>query len=173
MAIPKIGERARSFRLPSAQGGEVGLDDYQGREAVVLWFTKGMACAFCRQQMSQLARASPRIKEELRPRGRAVRHLEHLASPLEKRSHGLGYYAKTLVTALKIESPPSDFDSVKPALAEFPGLLADEDMGFFIIDRAGVVRYVLAGPYFNEAGPHGIPGADEIVRELERCAAAA
>lgn len=197
MAIPKIGERARSFRLPSAQGGEVGLDDYQGREAVVLWFTKGMACAFCRQQMSQLARAYPRIKE----RGGEVLEVTnstparaqlyarqftlpfpYLCDPdhhvrsawgIEKRSHGLGYYAKTLVTALKIESPPSDFDSVKPALAEFPGLLADEDMGFFIIDRAGVVRYVLAGPYFNEAGPHGIPGADEIVRELERCAAAA
>ena len=33
MAIPRIGEPARPFRLPSAQGGDVGLDDKQSRHA--------------------------------------------------------------------------------------------------------------------------------------------
>jgi peroxiredoxin len=197
MAIPRIGEQARPFRLTSAQGGEVALDDYKGRSSVILWFTKGMACPFCRQQMSQLARAYPRIKE----RGGEVLEVTnstparaqfyarqfslpfpYLCDPdhharnawgLEKRSHGPGYYAKTFVAAMKMTPPPSDFGDVKPALGEFPGLLADEDMGVFIVDRAGVVRYALAGSYFSAAGPHAIPGPEELVRELERCAAAA
>src|SRR5205823_4136374 len=129
MTIPRIGERARSFRLPSAQGGEVGLDDFKNRSAVVVWFTKGMACPFCRQQMSQLARAYPQIKE----RGGEVLEVTsstparaqfyarrftlpfpYLCDPdhrvradwgLQKRAHGLGYYAKTLVNAMKMEPP--------------------------------------------------------------------
>ena len=197
MAIPKIGEPARPFRLPSAQGGEVGLDDFKGRHAVILWFTKGMACPFCRQQMSQLKRAHARIKdaggEILEVTGSAPARAQlyarqfalpfpylcdpdrrvHEAWGLVKRPHGLGYYAKTFVKGMQREPPPSDFGKVTPALSEFPSLLADEDMGLFIIDRGGTVRYVLAGAYFNEAGPRGLPGPDELVRELQRCAASA
>ena len=197
MAIPRIGESARSFRLPSAQGGPVGLDDFKGRSAVVLWFTKGMACPFCRQQMSQLARAYPRIKE----RGGEVLEVTsstparaqfyarqfklpfpYLCDPdyrvraewgLQKRSHGPGYYVKMLAKGMKAEPPPNDFGAFKPALGEFPQVLADDDMGIFIVDRAGVVRYSLAGSYFSEAGPHAMPGPDEILRELERCATGA
>ena len=197
MAIPRIGEPARSFRLPSAQGREVGLDDFKGRSAVVLWFTKGMACPFCRQQMSQLARAYPRIKEHggevlevtsstpARAQFYARRFslpFPYLCDPdyrvraewgLAKRSHGPGYYVKTFVAGMKADPPPNDYGNFKPTLGEFPAVLADEDMGVFIVDRAGLVRYALAGAYFTEAGLHGVPGADEIVRELDRCAAAA
>ena len=196
MAIPRVGESARPFRLPSAGGGEVGLDDFKGRSAVVLWFTKGMACPFCRQQMSQLARAYPRIKEgggevlEVTSSTPARAHFyagrfklpfPYLCDPdyrvraewgLQKRSHGPGYYAKTLMAGMKADPPPNDFGTFKPSLGEFPSVLSDDDMGVFIVDRAGVVRYALAGSYFSEAGPHTIPGPDEIVRELERCAVA-
>jgi peroxiredoxin len=197
MALPTIGERARSFRLPSAQGGEVGIDDFRGRQPVVVWFTKGMACPFCRQQMSQLARAYPRIKEQgaevlqvtITTPARAQAYARQFTLPfpylcdsdarvksqwgLEHRSHSPLWYAKTLVKGLRTEPPPNDFGTFKPPLPEMPGLLTDDDMGFFIVDRAGVVRYALAGAYFNEGSPRAIPGAEEIVRELERCAAAA
>lgn len=197
MAVPKIGEPARTFRLPSAQGGDIALDDYKGRQAVVLWFTKGMGCPFCRQHMSQLARAYPRIREQRAeilevtntPPARAQAYARQFALPfpylcdpeyrvyrewgLDKRAHGAGYYVKTFLAGMKMERPPSDFGDVKPTLREIPGMLADDDMGFFIVDRAGVVRYALAGPYVTETGARAIPGAEEIVRELERCAAAA
>jgi peroxiredoxin len=197
MAIPRIGEPARPLKLTSAQGSEIGIDDFKGRSAVVLWFTKGMACPFCRQQMSQLARGYAQIKE----RGGEVLEVTsstparaqfyarqfklpfpYLCDPdfraraawgLEKRSHGLGYYAKTLMTGMKTEPPPNDFGNFKPSLGEFPAVLADEDMGLFIVDRAGVVRYALAGSYFGQGAMHAIPGSDEIIRELDRCAAAA
>ncbi|PYM15382.1 MAG: hypothetical protein DMD81_15190 [Candidatus Rokuibacteriota bacterium] len=193
MALAKVGDQARSFRLPSAQGGEIGLDDYRGRQAVVLWFTKGMACPFCRMQMSQIARAYPRIKE----RGGEVLEVTnttparaqfyarqftlpfpYLCDPdyrvrrdwgLEQRSHGPAYYVKTFIAGSKMEPPPNDFGTFKPALGEIPKLLTDEDMGVFIVDRGGVIRYALGAAYFREAGPPAIPGADEIVRELERC----
>jgi len=197
MTIPKLGEPARALRLPSAQGGEVALDDYKGRGPVVLWFTKGMACPFCRQQMSQLARAYPLIKarggEVLEvtssPLVRGERYARQFKLPfpylcdpdgkaraawgLETRSHGPAYYAKTFLAAMKADPPPNDYGNFKPALSEVPKLLSDDDMGLFIIDRAGVVRYALAGPYFSAAGPHAVPGPEEIVRELDRCAAVA
>jgi peroxiredoxin len=59
MQTVKIGQRPPTFRLPAGHGGEVSLDDYRGRN-VIVWFTKGMGCAFCRTQMSQLARGYPR-----------------------------------------------------------------------------------------------------------------
>ena len=47
----EIGQMAPPLRLPSGQGQEVALEDYRGRQHVIVWFTKGMACPFCRQQM--------------------------------------------------------------------------------------------------------------------------
>ena len=199
MAIPRIGERAPGLRLPAAQGGEIGLEDFAHRRAVIVWFTKGMACAFCRQQMSQIARAYPRIRAhnaevleittstlargELYARRFALPfpylcdpdRRVHAAWGIEKRVQGIGYYVKTLTSIPKMPPAPNDWGDFKPALREVPGLLADEDMGFFIVDRAGIVRYGLAGSYINEAamGPRQLPGPDEIIRELERCAAAA
>jgi hypothetical protein len=49
--------------------------------------------------------------------------------------------------------------------------LADTDMGLFLIDRAGVVRWVVTGAYGGPQGVRGIPSTEEIVRELERAAA--
>ena len=58
-----VGEPAPSFRLPTAQGAEIGLEDFRGQKNVIVWFTKGMACPFCRSQMSQLARAYADIQK--------------------------------------------------------------------------------------------------------------
>ena len=197
MSILKLGEPARPFTLPAAQGGEVSLEDYKGRHSVVLWFTKGMACVFCRQQMSQLSRAYQRLKEHggevvqvtTSPLSRARFYAGKFSLPftylcdpearvfrawgLLSRPHGPVYYAKTLVRGMRASQLDNDFGTFMPTVTEMPALLSDSDMGFFIIDRAGTVRYVLAGPYRQKTGTRGIPGADEIVRELDRCSAAA
>ncbi|MCC7107065.1 MAG: thioredoxin-dependent thiol peroxidase [Chloroflexi bacterium] len=52
--MPSVGSQAPMFRLPSSGGGEVSLDDFRGKQAVVLYFyprddTPGCtreACAF-------------------------------------------------------------------------------------------------------------------------------
>jgi alkyl hydroperoxide reductase subunit AhpC len=100
-------------------------------------------------------------------------HRVHDAWGIVKRPHGVGYYAKTLIGAMRSEIPPNDYGAFKPALSEMPATLADEDMGVFVVDRAGAVRYALAGSYFSPGGPRAIPGPDELVREVQRCAAVA
>jgi peroxiredoxin Q/BCP len=53
-SLPSVGSQAPAFRLPSSGGGEVSLDDFRGKQAVVLYFyprddTPGCtkeACAF-------------------------------------------------------------------------------------------------------------------------------
>lgn len=187
------GQVPPSFRLPSGQGPEVGLEDYRGRKNLIVWFTKGMACPFCRTQMSQLARGYDRIKAlnaevlQVTPTkpDRAGFYVKNFPIPfpylcdpeyrtfadwaLDVRSHSLVWYAKTLATAVRTEKPKSDLGDPAPSLLEIPQLLHDSDMGFFVLDRAGVIRYAVAGTYGGEHGARQIPSNDEIVRELERC----
>lgn len=37
-----VGERAPDFQLPAAQGGDVALSTYEGKQNVLLIFLKGM-----------------------------------------------------------------------------------------------------------------------------------
>jgi peroxiredoxin len=191
MPLVKIGDRPPTFRLPTAQGTDVGLDDFVGRP-VIVWFTKGMACPFCRQHMSQLARGYAGIKalgaEVLqvtltRPERARVYARQftlpfpYLCDPdyhvrstwgMDVRSHGVAYYARTLLKGMTSPQPENDFGKLNPTPGELPNLLADEDAGFFILDGAGVVRFASAGAYVQGGVPQAIPGNDEILRELER-----
>jgi peroxiredoxin len=188
----EIGQLAPSFRLPSGQGPTVGLDEYRGRKRVLLWFTKGMGCPFCRSQMSQLALGYDRVKahdaEVLQvtptPAERAAFYVRNFKIPftylcdpdyrvhrqwgLDTRSHSLAWYAKTMYAATKMSRPPSDLGQPPTSLGDLKTNLHDSDAGFFLIDRKGVVRYATSGPYVSEQGIRGIPSTDEIVRELER-----
>ena len=42
MTVPEIGAPAPAFRLATAAGTEVALEDYRGAKSVVLWFSKGL-----------------------------------------------------------------------------------------------------------------------------------
>jgi hypothetical protein len=73
-------------------------------------------------------------------------------------------------------TPANDWGEIRPAVNELGRLFADDDLGFFIVDRGGAVRYALAGSYVlleagRFVGMRPIPANDEIVRELERCQA--
>jgi peroxiredoxin len=189
----RVGQVAPSFRLPSGQGPEMGPEDYRGRRNVIVWFTKGMGCAFCRQHMSQLLRGYPAfqalnteiLEVTTTPLERARLYASKFTIPfpylcdadhrvrrswgLETRSHSIGWYAAAFYTGFKTPVPPSDFGKVQPAFGELPSLLADEDMGFYILDKNGVVRYTLAGSYIDGKAARPILGNEEIVRELTLC----
>jgi peroxiredoxin len=189
----EIGQRAPDFRLTSGRGGEVSLADYRGRSSLIVWFTKGMACAFCRMQMSQLARGYPQIQAlgaevlQVTPtRPERARFFaknftipfQYLCDPdyrvhrqwgVDVRSHSLAWYAKTLHAASKLpHPPPAEIGDPKATLRELPRLLEDSDMGFFIVDRDGIVRYTLSGSYIDGQGSRQIPTMEEITRELVR-----
>ena len=54
---PSVGEKAPDFRLAAAGGGEIGLADYLGRKNLLLWFSKGLFCPFCRRNMARLSQS--------------------------------------------------------------------------------------------------------------------
>lgn len=191
MAGVEVGQKAPSFRLPSGQGDEIGPEDYRGRSNLIVWFTKGMGCPFCRTQMSQLARGYPRLKAAsaevlqvtpTRPE-RARFYAQNFPIPfpylcdpdyavnrawgLGVRSHSLAWYAKKFYAGAKMAKPQAEIGNPKTPLREVPDILADTDMGFFIVDRGGMVRYKQAGGYFSEHGLNNIPSVDEIVKILE------
>jgi peroxiredoxin len=45
---PSVGEVAPRFSLPSLSGETVDLSAYRGRSNVVIWFSRGFTCPFCR-----------------------------------------------------------------------------------------------------------------------------
>jgi peroxiredoxin len=190
------GQPAPSFRLPSAQGGETGPEDFRGRQ-VILFFAKGMACGFCRQKMSQLARGLPRFHEldadilqiAPTPLDRARFYARNFKLPFpylcdpDYRAYGayglgtrpmaLAARAKALVAGMTTRTPENDWGEIRPALSEFSRLTNDDDLGFFIVDRGGVIRYARAGSYvLMEAGKvvgmRPIPSNEEILLELKR-----
>jgi peroxiredoxin len=191
MDVLTIGQRPPSFRLPSGQGGEVSLEDYRGRTQLVVWFTKGMGCAFCRAQMSRLARGYPRLKAagaevlQVTPTKpeRARFYAQHFPIPfpylcdpdyavhrawgLEIRSHSLAWYAKVIYAASRMEEPTAEIGNPKTTLAEMPSILHDSDMGSFVLDRDGILRYQRTGAYMTERGPSEIPSVEEILAQLD------
>jgi peroxiredoxin len=176
--------------LPTAQGSEVGIEDYRGKQNVIVWLTKGMGCPFCRSQMSQLARSY----DDIRKRGAEV--LEVSISPLSRahiyaqkfklpfpylcdpdyRVHnewklasppyGLVHAARAMWQGMTSPMPENDFFKGAPPLDEMRNVLRDDEMGFFIVDKQGVVRYALASSYASEQGAHSIPSGEEILAEL-------
>jgi hypothetical protein len=72
-----------------------------------------------------------------------------------------------------LEPPSSDFGEVKVSAGEFLTELYDDDMGFFIVDKQGMVRYALAGSYgdLETLRVRPIPSNDELIRELQNLAA--
>ncbi len=190
-----VGQPARPFRLPSAQGGEVALEDYHGRKHVIVWFTKGMGCPFCRSQMTQLSRAYADVQNldgevleiSVSPVRRARLYAEKFRLPfpylcdpdyqvrqqwgIASREHGLGHYVTSLVNGMRTTFPPNDFGTFGPPLDEMRRILNDDDMGFFIVDKGGIVRYATTGAYRADGLGVTIPGNEEVLQELKKLSA--
>src|SRR5690606_22860009 len=50
-----VGQEAPAFSLPSIQGETISLDDYKGKRNILLWFSRGFTCNFCRGHMENIA----------------------------------------------------------------------------------------------------------------------
>jgi peroxiredoxin len=49
-----VGRPAPLFTLPAVQGGTVTLNSYRGRRNVIVWFSRGFTCAFCRNYIDRI-----------------------------------------------------------------------------------------------------------------------
>jgi peroxiredoxin len=56
-SVPAVGDRAPAFALPAIQGGTVELEQFYGRQNILLWFSRGFTCNFCRGHMEGMAEA--------------------------------------------------------------------------------------------------------------------
>jgi len=191
MAEVQVGQPAPAFRLPAGQGGEIGPADYRGRSHLVVWFTKGMACPFCRSQMSLFARGMDRLKAagteviQVTPTKpeRARFYVQNFRIPfpylcdpdlsvfnawgLGTRAHSPLWYLQKFQAGGKIVLPPSDVGDPKTKLTELPAVLRDSDSGVFVVDREGIVRYRNTGAYMTEQGLRAMPSVDEILKPLQ------
>lgn len=59
---PRIGSPAPEFRLHAAGGQQLALSDYRGKRDVVLWFSKGLFCPYCRRNMARLSQGYAEIQ---------------------------------------------------------------------------------------------------------------
>jgi peroxiredoxin len=58
----KVGVPAPELELESVQGTTVRLSDYRDKQNVVVWFSRGYNCPFCRRYMAQLDQAYARFQ---------------------------------------------------------------------------------------------------------------
>lgn len=59
---PAVGDAAPLFGLRSVQGAQVELAAYRGRAIVVLWFSRGFTCPFCRSYMDGIDRGYDELR---------------------------------------------------------------------------------------------------------------
>jgi peroxiredoxin len=181
-----IGRPAPEFRLAAAQGGELGPQDFRGSKRVVLWFSKGLFCPFCRRNMAQLALRYPEIQaldaEVLQvthnTADEARGYLKHYPirfpylCDAERAVHdkygvellppNLGVVLSSTAAVisdfvLKGEKTPAPI----PYLKRYMG--KDTPQAVFVIDRDGVVR---GEHHLGSNAP--LPSAAELISELQK-----
>ncbi|HEY7205753.1 MAG TPA: redoxin domain-containing protein [Methylomirabilota bacterium] len=59
---PAVGQPAPLFSLTSVQGDTVDLATYRGRASVVVWFSRGFTCPFCRVYMDGMTEGYERLQ---------------------------------------------------------------------------------------------------------------
>jgi peroxiredoxin len=57
-----VGDMAPEFTLPSLQGMQIALSSYRSKRHVVLWFSRGFTCNFCRNYMQSVIDAYPAMQ---------------------------------------------------------------------------------------------------------------
>ncbi|MFT5193702.1 MAG: peroxiredoxin [Cellvibrionaceae bacterium] len=62
--VPTIGQLAPDFSLPSIQGKTIQLKDFIGNKKVVLWFSRGFTCPYCRGFMESVVTGYDKLKEK-------------------------------------------------------------------------------------------------------------
>jgi peroxiredoxin len=57
-----VGDVAPEFTLPSLRGTQISLGNYRHKRHVVLWFSRGFTCNFCRNYMQSVIDAYPALQ---------------------------------------------------------------------------------------------------------------
>jgi peroxiredoxin Q/BCP len=134
--LPQVGQAAPAFRLPSSAGGELGLDDFKGRQAVVLYFypkddTSGCTAEAC---------AFRDVQAELAARGAAVVGVS--PDPLKAHARFVGKHGLNFPLLADEGSRVSARYGVWKEKSMYGRKYMGVERTTFLIDREGVVRKV-------------------------------
>jgi putative peptide zinc metalloprotease protein len=185
-----VGTPAPNFRLVSAQGPEITLEDYRGQRNVILWLSIGLFCPFCRRYMTQLRLGYREIQE----RGAEILQVTW-STPEEARLYfqqyqllfpylcdperavyplygismiHVGVWAKAAHAAAGMTVAISDrlFHGEKtasPVPFKRYGSTNMKQEAVFIIDKSGIIRYA-----HSSSSLGGLPSNAEYFRQLDR-----
>jgi len=181
-----VGHAAPEFRLAAAQGGDIGPQDFRGSKHVVLWFSKGLFCPFCRRNMAQLGLRYPEIQglgaEVLQVThntlDEARGYLKHypmkfpyLCDP-ERAAHerygvallGMNLGGSLASSAAVVVDLVTKGETTPPPIPYFKRYAGkDTAQAVFVLDRAGVVRAE------HRLGPNApLPSAADLISELQK-----
>ena len=188
--VPSVGTLAPNFRLASAQGPDIALEDYREQRNVLLWLSKGLFCPFCRRYMTQLRFGY----RELQERNTEILQVTWSTQPeaqLYFRQYPLSFpylcdadravsslYGVRIVRvgvgqhvagmAMGMAAMVSDrlLRGEKTALPMVPmkryGLTDMDQQAVFLIDKAGLIRYV-----HTTGSLGGLPSNTEYMRQID------
>lgn len=186
-----VGALAPNFRLASAQGPDITLEDYRGQRNVIVWLSRGLFCPFCRRYMTQLRLGYHQIQE------RGAEILQITWSTLEEARLYFQQYqlsfpylcdperamyplygismislgglamAKNMAAGMTATLTDRLFHGEKTASPLGPmkryGAGEIDQQAVFIVDKSGIIRYVHATSSLG-----GLPPNAEYLRQLEQ-----
>jgi putative peptide zinc metalloprotease protein len=186
-----VGTVAPNFRLASAQGKDIALEDSRGRKNVLVWFSRGLACPFCRRYMVQLRLGY----QELQARNTDILQVT-CSTPAEAQLYfrqyqlsfpylcdperavfplygiriaraAIGKFVANMGTSMAAMVSDRLLHGEKspspvPYLKRY-GVTDMEQQAVFLIDTAGVIRSV-----YSSGSLGGLPASAEYVRQLDQ-----
>ena len=60
---PDVGDPAPTFTIPALDGRSVQLATYRGRRNVIVWFSRGFTCPYCRSSMNGVIDEYQRLRD--------------------------------------------------------------------------------------------------------------
>ena len=189
-SVLSVGALAPNFRLASAQGPDIALEDYRGQRNVLLWLSKGLFCPFCRRYMTQLRFGYRELQERnteilqvtwsTQPEAQLYFRQYPLSFPYlcdaDRAVYslygvrivrvGIGERAAEMASGMVAMVSDRLFRGEKTALPMVPmkryGLTDMDQQAVFLIDKAGLIRDV-----HTTGSLGGLPSNAEYVRQLD------
>jgi peroxiredoxin len=153
------GDPAPGFALPAVnREGQVSLDDYRGRSAVLIGLFRGLHCPFCRRQLVQLGTTQDKLKAA------GVETMAVVNTPLERARLYFKYRpARVLLTADPEAATHRSFGL--PAGV----LVANESEASWAQGKVtmGQLQAVMVNPTGELPEPQNVFGASEILNKRD------
>jgi len=179
---PVVGQQAPAFALPSLRVSVVDLASYRGRRNVVVWFSRGFTCPFCRVYTdgiragygalraadTEIIQVAPNLLDSARRFfAQAPLPFPFVCDP-DKRLYavyGLGNVGALEATKTAVVSFAHAFthgDTTNQVRRLHHHAMTAQEQGMFLIDKDGVIRSItVVGPI------DPMPGGAELA-ELAR-----